>query len=102
MESSFEYCIVNFICTKMCKDAQLGMSIYYQGHAGACMCGPGLNACKHLMDRQSNCSTGKINPCENVFLENDVYERETIHRIPFPKHKKHNCDIFYSTINEYL
>jgi hypothetical protein len=41
------------------------------------MCGPGLNACKHLMDRQSNCSTGKINPCENVFLENDVYERET-------------------------
>jgi hypothetical protein len=27
MESNFEYCIVNFICTKMCKDTQLAMSI---------------------------------------------------------------------------
>ncbi len=58
------------------------VSAEFRGHpitkaTGACMCGPGLNACKHLMDRQSNCSTGKINPCENVFLENDVYERET-------------------------
>jgi hypothetical protein len=59
----------------MCKDTQLAMSITKA--TGDCMCGPGLNACKHLMDRQSNCSTGKINPCENVFLENDVYERET-------------------------
>jgi hypothetical protein len=58
------------------------------------MRGPGLNACKHLMDRQSNCSTGKINPCENVFLENDVYERETSHRISLSKHKKHNCNVF--------
>ncbi len=75
MESSFEYCIVNFICTKMCKDTQL--AIYITKATRASMRGPGLNACKHLMDRQSNCSTGKINPRENVFLENDVYERET-------------------------
>jgi hypothetical protein len=52
------------------------------------MCGPGLNACKHLMDRQSNCSTGKINPCESVFLKTMFMKEKLSRRISFQKHKK--------------